>query len=67
MRDDYKDASGYVNFIINNDDNVKKYYGGVNKYNYKQYDQGNINPYYSLYLTKNKQSLGIPDNVNYIG
>jgi len=66
MRSDYKDASGYVNFIIANEDVANKYYNGMSIYNYKQYNDGNINPYYSLYLTKNKNALGIPSWINYV-
>lgn len=61
MRSDFKDASGYVHFILDREVTAKKYYGGMDTFNYKQYDKNNINPDYYLYLVKNKQALGIPN------
>jgi len=43
MNGDLKNASGFINFIIANDDVANKYYGGMNVLNYKQYDAGKIN------------------------
>jgi len=43
MDGDLKDSSGYINFIIADDEVANKYYSGMNVLNYKQYDAGNIN------------------------
>lgn len=59
-------ASSYINFIVNNDDVINNKYGGVNVQNYKQYDDGNINPSYKIYLQKNKKIFGVPDWVSYV-
>lgn len=45
---------------------MNKYYAGMSLYNYKQYDNGNINPDYSVFLTKNKNVLGVPSWLNYV-
>lgn len=66
MRGDHKDAAGYINFIIANDTVANKYYLGMNVLNYKQYDDGNINPDYSFYLQSKKKIFGVPDWVSYI-
>lgn len=47
MRGDLKEASDYVNFIIDDEDIANKYYAGMQIVNYKQYDAGNINPNYN--------------------
>lgn len=66
MRGELKEASGYVNFIIANDEVARKYYLGMNVLNYKQYDEGNINPEYQYYLQEKKKSFGVPDWLNYV-
>lgn len=66
MRGDLKEASGYVNFIIANDEVARKYYLGMNVLNYKQYDDGNINVDYQYYLQEKKSSFGVPNWVNYV-
>lgn len=38
----------------------------MNVLNYQQYDAGNINPDYSVYLQKNKKSFGVPDWLSYV-
>lgn len=50
MRGDLKEASDYINFIIDNEDIANKYYAGMSIVNYKQYDAGNINPEYGGYI-----------------
>ena len=39
----------------------------MNVLNYKQYGPGNINPDYEFFLSENKQSLGVPAWVTFIG
>lgn len=65
MRGDLKESSGYINFIIADDNVANKYYAGMNVLNYKQYDAGNINPDYGLYLQEKKKNFGVPDWLNY--
>jgi hypothetical protein len=50
MNSNYVDASNYTNFIIADDSVSQKYYNGMSVLNYKQYDDGNINPIYAKYL-----------------
>jgi hypothetical protein len=50
LRGDYKNASNYTNFIIADDEVAAKYYNNMNVLNYKQYDEGNINPEYAGFL-----------------
>ncbi len=38
----------------------------MNVLNYKQYDDGNINPAYGDYLQEKKGSFGVPDWMNYV-
>jgi carboxypeptidase C (cathepsin A) len=38
----------------------------MNVLNYKQYDEGNINPEYASFLMENKKALGVPDWMNYV-
>jgi hypothetical protein len=66
MRGDLKEASDYINFIIDNEDIANKYYAGVNILNYKQYDAGNINPDYAIYVQDKKKNFGVPDWLNYV-
>lgn len=66
MRGDYKEASGYTNFIIANDDVANKYYSGMNVLNYKQYDMGTVNTDYGIYLQEKKKNFGVPDWLNYV-
>jgi carboxypeptidase C (cathepsin A) len=66
MSADLSQAAGYINFIVTNDEVINNKYSGVNVQNYKQYDDGNINPSYSIYLQNNKRKFGVPDWVNYI-
>jgi carboxypeptidase C (cathepsin A) len=65
MRGDLKEASGYINFIIDDEDIAKKYYAGMSIVNYKQYDEGNINPEYGNYIQDKKKNFGVPDWLNY--
>lgn len=46
----YEDASGWTNWIIDNDDTINKFYGGLNVMNYKKYSQDNINDNYWKFL-----------------
>jgi len=66
MSSDYKNATGYIQFIIDRNTTAPKYYGGMNTFNYKRYDKGHINPDYYLYLLRNKDQLGIPKNIDYV-
>lgn len=66
MRGDLADAAGYINFIIADDDVAAKYYLGMNVLNYKQYNDGNINPEYKNYLQDKKKNFGVPDWVNFV-
>lgn len=66
MNGDLKDAAGYINWIIADDNVANKYYNGMNVLNYKQYDAGNINPDYFYFLEANKASLGVPNWVHYV-
>ena len=59
-------ASGYINFIIADDDVANKYYNGMNVLNYKLYDNSDFNEKYSEYLQKNKAVFGVPDSKNYV-
>ena len=65
-RGDQDKAAGYINFIIADDDVASKYYLGMNVLNFRQYDQGNINPDYKYYLQDKKKSFGVPDWMNYV-
>ena len=66
MKSNYEDAAGYINFIIADDNVAAKNYLGMNVLNYKQYDQGNINPDYHYYLQEKKTNFGVPASVNYV-
>lgn len=66
MRGDLKEANGYLDFIVGNDEVINKYYFGMNVQNYKLYDDGNINPDFGLYLQDKKKNFGVPDWVNYV-
>jgi len=50
MNGDLYDAAGFINWIIADDNVANKYYNNMNVLNYKQYDQGNINPDYWYFL-----------------
>ena len=39
----------------------------MNVLNFRQYDQGNINPDYADFLQTNKKAFGVPDWLNYLG
>lgn len=66
MRGDLAEATSYIDFIVNNDEIANKYYAGLNVLNYKQYDAGNINPDYALYLQDKKKNFGVPDWLSYV-
>jgi carboxypeptidase C (cathepsin A) len=55
LGNNFKQASDYTNWIINNDTTINKFYGGVNILNYKQYEVENININYDKYLNANKK------------
>lgn len=65
MRGDLKEASDYINFIIDNETIANTYYAGMSIVNYKQYDAGNINPNYGGYIQEKKKNFGVPDWLNY--
>ena len=54
MEGDLANSSGYINFIIANDDVANKYYNGMNVLNYKLYDNSDFNEDYGKYLESNK-------------
>lgn len=62
----YQEATDWANWIVDNDDNANKFYGGLNLMNYKKYSMDNINDNYWKFLQENKKSLGVPDDVNYV-
>ena len=45
---------------------AQKYYLNMNVLNFRQYDEGNINPDYKYFLQGNKKSFGVPDGVDYV-
>jgi len=66
MNGNYVDASNYTNFIIADDSVSQKYYNGMNVLNYKQYDDGKINPIYAKYLQAQKSQFGVANATNFI-
>lgn len=66
MEGNYKQASDYTNFIIDDESIVNKYYFGMSVMNYKLYDEGNINPDYGIYLEEKKKIFGVPDWLKYV-
>jgi len=66
MQGNYKEASSYADFIIDDDAIINKYYFGMSVMNYKLYDEGNINTDYAIYLQERKKMFGVPDWLNYV-
>lgn len=66
LNNKHQDATNWADWIVDNDDNNRKFYGGLNLMNYKKYTQDNINDNYWKFLQENKKSFGVPDDVNYI-
>ena len=59
-------ATHELNRISNDEDFFEKYYGGINIFNLKQYDEGNCNYDYDEYLNRIKRHLlVVPDRLQY--
>jgi len=57
-------ATNYFNFLTNDDDTRAIYLGGMSTYNFRQYEDSDES--FATFLQENKNSFGIPSDINYV-